>query len=143
LGYALNPQSTPTNSTPPFSSTVTTSNSRMAASFTRKSPGSQQTVAPEGGNCGGIVKILFGAAAVIMFLLGVAWLVFPQGALQSWGLRPDDGLAFVARRYGALCLGDSLILWLARTTERSSARTGILLGNAVANGSMALLSLTA
>ena len=89
------------------------------------------------------MKILFGVASAAMLLLGVSWLAFPQGALSSWGLRPDEGLVFIARRYGAMCLGYAVILWLSRGVERSPARTGLLLGNAIANGAMALLTVTA
>ena len=87
------------------------------------------------------MKVLFGLAAGVMLLIGVSWLLVPQGALASWGLQADAGLVFIARRVGALCLGYAVILWLARRAERSPARGAILLGNAVVNGAMALLSL--
>jgi hypothetical protein len=88
------------------------------------------------------MKILCTVASVVMLLLGLSWLLFPQSTLASWGLGSEAGMVFIARRYGAMGLGYAVILWLARNAERSPARSAILLGNAVANTAIALVSLT-
>ena len=82
------------------------------------------------------MKAMLGVGAALMLLLGLSWLCFPQGALRSWGLQPDSAVVFVARRYGALCLGFAVTLWLGRASERSA----ILAGFSVANLAMAVVS---
>jgi nitrate reductase gamma subunit len=87
------------------------------------------------------MKILFGVAALVMVLLGAAWLLFPESSLSSWGVGPEAGAVYLGRRYGVLFLGYAVILWCGRASEPSPARRAILLGNAFVNGGMTLVSL--
>ena len=84
---------------------------------------------------------LFSATAVLTLMLGVAWTAAPQAMLASWGVQGDPVTLYVSRRYGALFFGYALILWMARKSEPSSARTAILAGGTVATAIMAVLSL--
>jgi len=86
------------------------------------------------------LKILFVVAALVMILLGVAWLVFPDASLASWGIAAEPGTVYLARRYGVLFFGYAVILLCARDVEEPRARRALLLGNAVVNGAMALAS---
>lgn len=87
------------------------------------------------------MKTLFVVAAALTLLLGVAWTVLPGPMLSSWGVQADDVAAYMGRRYGGLFFGYAVILWLARASERSAARTAILAGGAIVTTVMAVLSL--
>jgi hypothetical protein len=87
------------------------------------------------------MKFLFGVAAVLTMLLGVAWLVFPQPMLSSWAVQADPVTVYMARRYGGLFFGYSAILWLGRASGPSPARTAILAGSAIVTTVMAVVSL--
>jgi hypothetical protein len=86
------------------------------------------------------VKIFFSVGAAITLLLGVAWTLFPETMLSSWGIHADSAAIYVARRYGGLFFGYALILWLAKQSEPSTARTAILAGGALVTLGMAVLS---
>jgi low temperature requirement protein LtrA len=86
------------------------------------------------------LKILFKATAALTFVLGVVWLAFPEAMLASWGLHGDRIAVYMARRYGGLFFGYSVILWLTPATQPSPARTAILVGGAIATGLMAVVS---
>jgi hypothetical protein len=87
------------------------------------------------------MKALFGIAAVLTLLLGVVWLFFPESMFSSWGVQPDALAIYMARRYGGLLFGYSAILWMARATQASPARTAILAGGAIVTGLMTMVSL--
>jgi len=87
------------------------------------------------------LRVFLGVAAGLTMLLGVAWLLFPQAMLSSWGAQPDPVTVYMARRYGGLFFGYSAILWLARPAGPSPARTAILAGVAIVTTVMAIVSL--
>ena len=87
------------------------------------------------------MKTLFVVAAVLTLLLGVAWTLFPQAMLSSWGVEADAVAEYMGRRYGGLFFGYALILWLSRASEFSVARTAILAGGATVTTVMAIVSL--
>jgi len=87
------------------------------------------------------MRVFLSVAAGLTLLLGVAWLFFPQSMLSSWGVQPDPVPAYIGRRYGGLFFGYSAILWLARASGPSPARTAILAGSAVVTTVMAIVSL--
>jgi hypothetical protein len=88
------------------------------------------------------MKALFVVAASLTLLLGLAWTFLPGPMLSSWGVHGDDVAVYMARRYGALFFGYAIILWLARASEPSAARTAILAGGMVVTSAMAVVSLT-
>jgi len=86
------------------------------------------------------MKTFFTVAALVTFVLGIAWLLFPEAMLASWGARPEGIAAYVGRRYGALMLGYTAILWHSRAASASAARSAILAGGAIVTTMMAILS---
>jgi hypothetical protein len=86
------------------------------------------------------VKIFFAVGAATTLLLGVAWTLFPATMLSSWGIQADASAIYMGRRYGGLFFGYALILWLARESESSTARTAIMAGGALVTLGMAVLS---
>ncbi len=87
------------------------------------------------------MKIFFSVAALLTFVLGVAWLFYPTSMLSSWGASPDGIGVYMARRYGALMFGYTAILWHSRAASASPARSAILAGGAIVTTMMAILTL--
>lgn len=87
------------------------------------------------------MKIFLGVAAGLTLLLGFVWLFLPQTMLSSWGVQADPITVYMGRRYGGLFFGYAAILWLAKATGPSPARTAILAGSAVVTTVMAIVSL--
>lgn len=87
------------------------------------------------------MKTLFVVTAAITAALGLAWVFAPQAMYSGWGVGGDAVGTYMARRYGGLFFGYAVILWMARSSEPSTARTAILAGGAVVATIMAILSL--
>jgi len=87
------------------------------------------------------LKIFLGVAAGLTLLLGFVWLFLPQSMLSSWGVQGEPVTVYMARRYGGLFFGYAAILWLARASGPSPARTAILAGSAIVTAVMAIVSL--
>ena len=87
------------------------------------------------------MKTFFIIAAVLTAVLGVAWTLLPRPMLLSWGVAPDEVAVYMARRYGGLFFGYSVILWLGRASGPSTARTAILAGGGIVTTVMAVVSL--
>jgi hypothetical protein len=87
------------------------------------------------------MRTLFSAAAGLTLLLGVAWLFVPRFMLVSWSVQPDPVTVYMSRRYGGLFFGYAAILWLARASGPSSARTAVLAGSAIVTTVLAIVSL--
>ncbi len=87
------------------------------------------------------MRVFFRVVAVLIFLLGVAWLFFPQQMLSSWGVQGDAVAVYMARRYGAMFFGYATILWLSRNAASSSARNAILSGGAAVTTVLTFVSL--
>ncbi|MCU0294005.1 MAG: hypothetical protein MUF10_18815 [Thermoanaerobaculaceae bacterium] len=85
------------------------------------------------------MKAFLSVAAVLIVLLGGAWLVFPEAMLGRWGVQTDAVGLFMGRRYGTMLLGFAVILGLGRSSGPSSARTAILGGGALASGLVTLV----
>jgi hypothetical protein len=86
------------------------------------------------------VKTFFTAAALVTFVLGIAWLLFPATMLALWGASSDGMTMYVGRRCGALMLGYTAILWHSRAASASEARSAILAGGAIVTAMLAILS---
>ncbi len=87
------------------------------------------------------MKIFFAVAAAVTLVLGIAWTLFPAPMLSSWGIEANVAAVYMGRRYGGLFFGYSLILWLARGSESSPAKTAIAAGGALVTLVMAAVSL--
>lgn len=86
--------------------------------------------------------MLFSVAAGLTMALGIAWLFLPQAMLSAWGVQAADEITvYMARRYGGLFFGYAVILWMARASPSSTARTAILAGGAIVTTVMAIVSL--
>ncbi len=69
--------------------------------------------------------------AVVAFILGLAYLFAGELVVGRWQIEPTDSVLLLGRRMGALYLGLSVILFLARSTPVSPARTALSAGAAV------------
>ena len=85
------------------------------------------------------MKSFLSAAALLIALLGIAWLFFPEAMLGRWGVQTDPVGLFMGRRYGTMLLGYAAILGLGRSASPSTARTAILAGGAFVTGLVALV----
>ena len=86
------------------------------------------------------MKVFFSVAAVLIAVLGCAWLFFPEAILGRWGVQTDAVGLFMGRRYGTMVLGYAVILGLSRAAGPSVARTAILVGGAFVTGLISLVS---
>ena len=87
------------------------------------------------------MKVFLSVAAVLIALLGAAWLLIPEAMLGRWGVQTDPVGVFMGRRYGTVLLGYAVILGLGRASGPSIARTAILAGGAFVAGLVTLVSL--
>lgn len=85
-------------------------------------------------------RTFFAIASALTALLGGWWLVAPGHALAQWGATAPAAMAvYMGRRYGAMFVGYTVLLWLARETAMSPAgRTIAVAGTAVATAMTAL-----
>jgi hypothetical protein len=87
------------------------------------------------------MKLFLSVAAVLIAVLGCAWLFFPEAMLGRWGVQTNEVGLFMGRRYGTMLLGYAVILALGRASGPSAARTAILAGGAFVAGLITLVSL--
>ena len=83
-------------------------------------------------------SILFSTAALYLALVGLGFLLVP--GILVFGALGDTPAIIVAelRQYGGALLGIAVLNWVARNAESSTARNGILFGNAVGFGLVTL-----
>ncbi len=87
------------------------------------------------------MKVLFTTTAVLVVLLGLAWLIATEAMLRSWDVEADAVTVYMARRYGGLLLGYALLLWVARVSPPSAARDAIVITGLAVTLVMGALSL--
>ena len=51
------------------------------------------------------MKAFFRIAAVLLLLLGIAWVFLPRQMLSLWGAQPEGVAVYLGRRYGGLFFG--------------------------------------
>ena len=85
------------------------------------------------------MKVFLSVAAMLIAVLGSAWLLSPEAMLGRWSVQTDPVGLFMGRRYGAMLLGYAVILGLSRASGPSSARTAILAGGAFVTGLLTLI----
>ena len=82
--------------------------------------------------------ILFSAAALYLGLVGLGFLMAP-GTLVFGALGQTPAIIVAElRQYGGALLGIAVLNWVARNAEPSVARNGVLLGNTVGFGLVAV-----
>ena len=82
--------------------------------------------------------ILFSAAALYLGLVGLGFLIAP-GTLVFGALGQTPAIIVAElRQYGGALLGIAVLNWVARNPEPSVARNGVLLGNTVGFGLVAV-----
>src|SRR4051812_42741517 len=82
--------------------------------------------------------LLLSAAAIYLALVGLGFLFVP-GILVFGALGATPAIIVAElRQYGGALLGIAVLNWVARNTEASIAKNGILLGNAVGFGLVAV-----
>ena len=75
------------------------------------------------------LNLFMAIAAVLAFVFGLGFILFPAQVMASYGITLDEGGQWVGRYLGSAFLGVSVLTWLARNTEPSGAKRAILLGN--------------
>ncbi len=88
------------------------------------------------------MKPFLNLAAALTGFLGAAWLAFPEAMLARWGEpHPDPITIYMGRRYGALFLGYTAILWMVRGSAPSQTLRAILAGGATVTIAIGIVSL--
>jgi hypothetical protein len=86
------------------------------------------------------MKAFFVSAAVLVLLLGLAWLIVPEMMLARWAMEADPGAVFMGRRYAGVLLGYAVLLWVARATPPSEAKDAIVVSGIAVTLIVAALS---
>jgi hypothetical protein len=81
------------------------------------------------------------ATSVASLLLGMGWLFAGKLVLKRWRIEPNDIALLVGRRLGAVYLGTSLLLFLARSAPPSEVRSSLSAGMLVSLALLAALGL--
>ena len=74
------------------------------------------------------VKTLFTISSVMLFLIGLSWLLMTRIMLSLWGLEASDALIYMSKRFAASVLGFAVILWLAGRSYETDPRRAIVGG---------------
>jgi hypothetical protein len=86
-------------------------------------------------------KFLSMCAAMVCFVLAIAYVLTPWLFFWMWSIEYTYPVGLAAKRSGALFLGIGVMLWQARNTPSSVARTALSRGFAVGCSGLALLGL--
>jgi hypothetical protein len=78
-------------------------------------------------------------SAMVTLVLGAGYLFFGALVVGRWQIEPTDSVLLLGRRMGALYLGLSVIVFLARSAPVSPARTAVCAGAAVMCSLLAIL----
>ncbi len=68
-------------------------------------------------------------AAVLAFVFGLGFLLFPAQLISSYGVTLEAGGQWVGRYLGSAFIGIGVLTWLARNAEKGGALRAILLGD--------------
>ncbi len=74
------------------------------------------------------IKTLFTISSIMIFLIGLSWLLITRIMLSAWGLEASDALIYMSKRYAASVLGFAVILWLAGRSYETDPRRAIVWG---------------
>ncbi len=66
--------------------------------------------------------------SILLLLLASVLMFAPAQMFTSWGIELTEALGVLARRIAAVYIGISVMLFFARNTEHSPARTAIIYG---------------
>ena len=70
-------------------------------------------------------------AAVIAFVFGLGFLLFPAESMSFYGLTLEAAGQWLGRYFGSAFIGISVLTWLARNAEQGEALRAIVLGDFV------------
>jgi hypothetical protein len=89
------------------------------------------------------LSTFFGATGIIALVFGAFFLLFPEPALQQYGVPTEAHNQMQARYFGATLLQVGLVVWLARLTQDATAVRAILIAIVVGNTCAAAISIWA
>jgi hypothetical protein len=78
-------------------------------------------------------------SALVFFALALVWMFAPNVLLSSWGVAFSPAVGLMSRRAAALYAGIAVMLFSARNTEPSPARSALVTGFVVACLTLAAL----
>jgi len=77
------------------------------------------------------LSLLFTLNTIVGLLFALGFLIIPEQLISLYGAPTSPATVYVARLFGALILGFITILWFARNSEESEARSAIVTGGFV------------
>lgn len=77
-------------------------------------------------------KFIATITSIIALILGVGYIFFGAAIVGRWGIEPVENVLLLGRRMGSLYLGLSVMFFLVRSSEVSTARTALIAGTAFA-----------
>jgi hypothetical protein len=80
-------------------------------------------------------------AAIVLFILSLAWMFAPGQSLSVWGVEYASSAGLVARRSAAMYAGIAVMLFRARHAEPSLVRSALVNGVVVSCMTLAALGL--
>ena len=78
-------------------------------------------------------------SAILFFALALVWMLAPNVALSSWGVAFSPSAGLMSRRTAALYAGLAVMLFSARNSQPSPARSAMVAGLVVACLTLAAL----
>ena len=70
----------------------------------------------------------YAVSAIVAFLFGLAFLLFPEQMMMLYGTKAEAAGAFLGRYFGSALFGVSVILWYARYSTEGTALHAINFG---------------
>lgn len=74
------------------------------------------------------LKTLFTFNAIITLLFGLALALMPATMTATYGVTLSEAGLYITRLFGAVLIGNALLVWSAREAADSEARKSILFG---------------
>ena len=89
------------------------------------------------------LSTFFAVTGIIALLFGAFFLIFPEAALQQYGVPTEAHNQMQARYFGATLLQVGLVVWLSRLTQDAISVRAILIAITVGNAFAAAVSVWA
>ena len=89
------------------------------------------------------LSTFFAVTGIIALLFGAFFLIFPEPALQQYGVPTEAHNQMQARYFGATLLQVGLVVWLSRLTQDAISVRAILIAIIVGNAFAAAISVWA
>ena len=72
------------------------------------------------------IKILMIVNAILAFVFGVAFVLFPAQLITMYGVSADEPVKYLGQLFGAALIGFAILTWIARNAGASDARKAIV-----------------